>query len=173
MNEGPVRKSCPLTSSPSPYPFIAAPGPGISPIPGLIGFMHFSSRCQAHGINHSSAHVCEVSRPPQSGVGRLEEPGCLHHSESLSAAHICQEGRPSGKRLPSLPSGSRRGTLPYYSCLLHSSFSSSLGKHSEATQLCYPLSSSLKGPPTLHWPSETFQSLSLHADVPMSQGTSG
>lgn len=38
--------------------------------------------------------ICEVSRPPQSGVGRLEEPGCLHHSESLSAAHICQERSP-------------------------------------------------------------------------------
>lgn len=72
-------------------------------------------------------------------------------SPYLPGAKSC----PSGKRLPSLPSGSRGGTLPFYSHLLHDT---PLGKHSETTQLCYPLSFPPNPLSLPHWPSETFQS---------------
>lgn len=135
-----LSESSPLSSSPSPCPFTSAPGPR-----SLLDPVHALLQLLSSAWYQSQLCICEVSRPPQSGVGRHEEPGCLHHSQSLSAAHICQEGRPSGKRLPSLHPGSRGGTLPYYSCLLHNTLLWE-EKHSEATQLCYPSSCSPNSP---------------------------
>lgn len=114
--------------------------------------------------------ICEVSRPPQSGVGRFEEPGCLHHSESLSAAGIRQEGRTSGKQLPStfwLQSG--HATLLFWSPAQHSLFSAHTGETS--IQLRYPWS--CPQPRPQHWPSETSPSQTSSCWCPISQGTPG
>lgn len=169
MNEGPVGKAALSLPPPLPAPSLLLLGQE-SPR-SLLDPVHALLQPLSSAWYQSQLSICEVSRPPQSGVGRLEEPGCLHHSQSLSAAHICQEGRPSGKRLPSLHPGSRGGTLPYYSCLLHNTL---LYTHWGSTQrlLSSATPPALLIPPPLHWPSETSQRLSLHADAPMSQGTS-
>lgn len=111
--------------------------------------------------------ICEVSRPPQSGGGRFEEPGCLHHSESLSAARICQEGRTSGKQLPStfwLQRG--HATLLFWSPAQHSLFSARTGE----TSTQRPFGSATPGPAPTHAPSTGHQrhprARHLHAGAP-------